>query len=238
MSTDHPLSEHDVAGIGRVYTRDGTSDGAVFDQIFKTGLLDVTYAKQYAWIKTKYDRAISTGGSTLIVDCGSNIGLSCLFFTRAFPKATIVGIEPAPDNVAIAKKNTSRFANIQLIEAAVHDRSGRLALKDPRAEKWAYQYGEPDRAVDATVEAVTIDDLMAKHGAKRNLIVKVDIEGGEYQLFRSNLAWLDRTDLLIIETHDWLFPGKGTSSTLFQALAGRKFEVLQSTENMFFFFTE
>jgi len=238
MSTDHPLSEHDVAGIGRVYTRDGTSDGPVFDQIFKSGLLDVTYADQYAWIKAGYDRAISSGETPLIVDCGSNIGLSCLFFARAWPQAKIIGIEPAHDNVALALKNTAGYEKISLIEAAVHDRSGRLALKDPRAEKWAYQYGEPDRAVDATVEAVTIDDLMAKHGAKRNLIVKVDIEGGEYQLFRSNLAWLDRTDLLIIETHDWLFPGKGTSSTLFQALAGRKFEVLQSTENMFFFFTE
>ncbi len=236
--SEHPLSETDVPGIGPVYTRDGTSDGPVFDQIFKTGLLDVTYADQYAWIKTKYERAISTGGSPLIVDCGSNIGLSCLFFTRAWPKAKIIGIEPAHDNVELARKNTSRFANIELIEAAVHDRAGRLALKDPRAEKWAYQYGDPDRTTDDTVEAVTIDDVMANHGAKRNLIVKVDIEGGEYQLFRSNLGWLDRTDLLIIETHDWLFPGKATSSTLFQALSGRKFEVLQSTENMFFFFTD
>ena len=85
---DPPLRETGIPGIGGVYTRDGTSDGAVFDQIFKTGLLDVTTSKQYLWIKSKYDRAVSTTASPLIIDCGCNIGLSCLFFTRALPKAS------------------------------------------------------------------------------------------------------------------------------------------------------
>ena len=60
---------------------------------------------------------------------------------------------------------------------------------------------------------------MQRYGARRNLIVKVDIEGGEYALFRSNTAWLNHTDLLIAETHDWLFPGQDTSRTLFQGIA-------------------
>jgi hypothetical protein len=77
---------------------------------------------------------------------------------------------------------------------------------------------------------------MHRHGAKRNLIVKVDIEGGEAALFRSNIGWLDHTDLLICETHDWLFPGQGTSRTLFSAIAGRKFEVIQKGEYISFFF--
>jgi hypothetical protein len=87
-----------------------------------------------------------------------------------------------------------------------------------------------------SVEAVTVGALMQRHGARRNLIVKVDIEGGEDALFRSNTDWLDHTDLLIVETHDWLFPGQGTSRTLFQAIAGRKFEVIQKGEYMSFFF--
>jgi hypothetical protein len=77
---------------------------------------------------------------------------------------------------------------------------------------------------------------MQRHSAKRNLIVKVDIEGGEEALFRSNIDWLDRTDLLIAETHDWLFPGQGTSRTLFSAIAGRNFEVIQKGEFISFFF--
>jgi hypothetical protein len=70
----------------------------------------------------------------------------------------------------------------------------------------------------------------------RNLIVKVDIEGGEAAMFRSNIGWLDQTDLLICETHDWLFPGQGTSRPLFEAIAGRKFEVIQKGEYISFFF--
>jgi hypothetical protein len=77
---------------------------------------------------------------------------------------------------------------------------------------------------------------LKQYGAKRALIVKVDIEGGEAALFRAHTGWLDHTDLLTVETHDWLFPGQGTSHSLFAAIAGRKFEVIHKGEYISFFF--
>lgn len=230
----------DVDRIGRVWLREGTSDDAVLEQIFHTEEFNISTAPQFAWIRAAYDRVLAAGETPLIVDCGANIGLSALYFAAHLPKARVLGIEPARENVELARKNTGHNRMIEIIEAAVHDVAGTLELVNPEAEKFAYQVrevrGMPAAATTTSVEAVTIGALMQQHGARRNLIVKVDIEGGEDALFRSNTGWLDHTDLLIVETHDWLFPGQGTSRTLFSALAGRTFEVIHKGEYISFFF--
>jgi FkbM family methyltransferase len=235
-NTAPALRPVDLDGIGRVWVREGTSDYAVLDQIFHTEEFNISTAPQFAWIRAAYNRTLAAGETPLVVDCGANIGLSALYFASHLPKAKIVGVEPARDNVELARKNTGHNSLIEIIEAAVHDRATTLELVNPEAEKFAYQVREARARTVTSVEAVTIDALMQRHGARRNLIVKVDIEGGEDALFRSNTGWLDHTDLLIVETHDWLFPGQGTSRTLFSAISGRKFEVIHKGEYISFFF--
>ena len=226
----------EIDHIGRVWVRDGTSDMAVLDQIFHTEEFNISTAPQFAWVRASYDKMLAQGETPLIVDCGANIGLSALYFAHHLPKAKIIGIEPAHDNVELARKNTNHIPLIEIIEAAVHDKATRLEMVDPAAEKYAYRVHEVAKPTSTAIEAVTIDGLMKREGATRNLIVKVDIEGAEAALFRSNIGWLDHTDLVIVETHDWLFPGQGTSRSLFAALAGRNFEVIHKGEYISFFF--
>ncbi len=236
INTSPALRSVDVERIGPVWIREGTSDYAVFEQIFQTEEFNISTAPQFAWIRAAYERLLAAGEIPLVVDCGANIGLSTLYFALHLPAARIVGIEPARDNVELARKNTRHNPMIEILEAAVHDRDAALELLDPDAEKFAYRVQEAPAGTKDAIRAVTIDALMRRYGATRNLIVKVDIEGGEENLFRSNTEWLDKTDLLIAETHDWLFPGQGTSKNLFSALAGRNFEVIQKGEYISFFF--
>jgi FkbM family methyltransferase len=230
------LRSLDVDRIGRVWLREGTSDRDVLEQIFHTEEFNISTAPQFAWVRTAYDQALVGGETPLIIDCGANIGLSALYYAQHLPKARILGIEPAHDNVLLARKNVQHNPLIEIVEAAIHDRPAVLELVDPTAAKFAYRVHEASAASKASIEAVTIGGLMQRYGAKRNLIVKVDIEGGEAEMFRSNTSWLDHTALLTVETHDWLFPGKGTSQSLFAALAGRKFEVIHKGEYISFFF--
>ena len=153
------------------------------------------------------------------------------------PQARIVGIEPASDNVELARKNTAHNPLIEIVEAAVYDRPAVLELVDPTAQKFAFRIRESRDPTATPIRAVTIGSLMKRYQVERILIVKVDIEGAEAELFRSGTDWLDSAALLTVETHDWLFPGKGTSHSLFAALAGRKFEVIHKGEYISFFFT-
>lgn len=230
------LRSVDVDQIGRVWLREGTSDQAVLEQIFFTEEFNISTAPQFAWIRAAYDAALAAGETPFVVDCGANIGLSALYFAKHLPRARIVGIEPAGDNVELARMNTGHNPLIEIVEAAIHDEARSLEIVDPDAEKFAFRTQEAQAPGANAIEGITIPLLMRRFGARRNLIVKVDIEGAELALFRSNTGWLDHTDLLIAETHDWLFPGQGTSRTLFQALAGRRFEVIQKGEYISFFF--
>lgn len=233
---DFALRSADVEGIGRVWLREGTSDQAVLEQIFETEEFNISTAPQFAWVRTAYERTLAANETPLIIDCGANNGLTALYYAKHLPKARIVGIEPAADNAAIARRNTADNPLIEIVEAAVHDEAGRLEIANPEAEKFAFRTREAATASAVGIEAVTIGAIMQRYRARRNLIVKVDIEGAEQALFRSNTDWLDHTDLLTVETHDWLFPGQGTSRTLFQAIAGRDFEVIHKGEYISFFF--
>ena len=235
LPPDTSLRSVDVSGIGRVWLREGTSDQAVLDQILFSEEFNISTAPQFIWVLEAYEKQLAAGETPLVIDCGANIGLSALYFAKHLPRARIVGIEPAADNVEIARRNTAHNPMIEIVEAAVNDTATPLRIANPDAEKFAYRTEEAGSG-GIVVPGVTIPDLMQRHGARSSLIVKVDIEGAELALFRSNTAWLDTTRLLIAETHDWLFPGQGTSRTLFKALEGRSFEVNQRGEYISFFF--
>ena len=64
------------------------------------------------------------------------LGLSALYFASPLPKAKIVGIEPARDNVEMARKNTGQNPLIEIIEAAVHDAATTLEIVNPEVEKF------------------------------------------------------------------------------------------------------
>jgi FkbM family methyltransferase len=221
---------------GRVFVREGTSDQAVLEQIFQTEEFNISTAPQFAWVRAAYEATLARGDIPLIIDCGANNGLTCLYYAHHLPKARIVGIEPSAENVAIARKNTADLQLVEILEAAVNDTPGRFIIENPDAEAFAFITKEADADAVGGIEAVTITGILERFGASRALIVKVDIEGAEHELFRSHTSWLDHTDLLTVETHDWLFPGKGTSSTLFQAIGGRTFEVIHKGEYISFFF--
>jgi hypothetical protein len=65
------------------------------------------------------------------------------------------------------------------------------------------------------------------------LIAKIDIEGFESDLFAADTDWIDQTTVLIIEPHDWMLPGQGSSRT-FRAAMGPEFDMLVSGENLVF----
>ena len=78
--------------------------------------------------RAAYDRMLAAGETPLVIDCGANIGLSALYFAQHLPAARIIGVDPARDNVELARKNTQHNPLIEIIEAAVHDQDIALEL--------------------------------------------------------------------------------------------------------------
>jgi FkbM family methyltransferase len=221
------------------YLRGGTSDVEVFDQIFLNNEYDVRSFPQFEKIDDAYSKAVARGRRPLIIDCGANIGLSSVWFSRLFPEAQIVAIEPAAGNIEIAKRNLSSYQNVVLFQGAVWDRETQVTISDTAAAPWAYQVAETQTGIladsDNTMRAFTIPKVMEMVDAIEVLIVKIDIEGAEATLFRSNTDWVGLTDLIIIELHDWMLPKQRTSAPFIRSLANLDFDLVQRGENLFVF---
>jgi hypothetical protein len=91
------------------------------------------------------------------------------------------------------------------------------------------------RNPDKILKGFTISEIMGMADTPRALIVKVDIEGAEASLFRSNIEWVGRTDLIAIELHDWMLPKQRTSAPFVRSFANLDFDLLQRGENLFVF---
>jgi len=84
------------------------------------------------------------------------------------------------------------------------------------------------------ISIITIDDAITLVPNGVPLIVKIDIEGFESDLFGDNLAWLDATFAVFIEPHDWMEPSKGTSWAFQRAFGERNFNIYVRGENLLY----
>lgn len=208
-------------------------------QIFLTRDYDLSWCTPYKHrIEAVCDRILSNGDLPLIIDAGANIGASTLWFSLNFPDCRVFAIEPDRANFEMLARNTADQPNVTPFHAGLWDQPARLSVVSDDDDSWGRRVEERlDR--NAAIASVTIPELLGKEPRLRPLIVKIDIEGAEAAVFRSNTAWVDEVPLLIFEPHDnlwhWLGTWQGTGHAFFSALSRCKREYLFRGENVFAF---
>ena len=224
-----PFKVH-VKGVGSVTLRPQSSDPEVFSQIFARHDYDLRYFPQFERIAA-YSRAIvERGRRPLILDLGANNGASALWFALLFPEAKVVAVEPEPNNAAICRENTQGH-DVEVLAVAIGSTSGSVDL-ETAGEEWACVTSRNERG---SVLVRTVDDIVAAQSDDYELfIVKIDIEGFEGDLFADNTGWVDQAKVVIIEPHDWMFPGQLTSRNFQRVLGAGAFEVVISGENLIY----
>jgi FkbM family methyltransferase len=219
-----------------VYLREGTSDWFTFKQIFLDEDYDLRPLSRYRELKALY-ASIASKGTPLIVDLGGNIGMSALYFGLVWPKARVVAVEPDEGNFKALSRNMAARPGLEAIHAGISSRPTRLSLSNRAAGENAVRTGPADGgASTAVVEGITVPQILDKHagpGGSEPFILKIDIEGAEADLFSSNVEWIDRFPLIIIELHDWLYPGERTSSNFLRAISQLDRDFLHIGENIF-----
>jgi FkbM family methyltransferase len=222
-----------------IYLRAGTSDTSTFCQVLMHREYDIRSFPQFQKLNNLYQKSKAEGRRPLIIDCGANIGLSAVWFSHLFPEAQIFTVEPDPDNFKVAQRNLAAYPNVTLLRGAIWDCPKDLAISDTTVDPWAYRTEEVQngaaRNPDKILKGFTISEIMGMADTPRALIVKVDIEGAEASLFRSNIEWVGRTDLIAIELHDWMLPKQRTSAPFVRSFANLDFDLLQRGENLFVF---
>lgn len=196
-----------------------TSDVATFKDIFVHGQYDFRPAEP----------------PKVIIDAGANIGLTSLVFANRFPGAKIIAVEPELSNYEVLLKNTASYDNIVAIQAAVWNANDTVEIVDPGLGKWGFQVGESDSPNARSVmscRGMTIDRIMSEHGIEFIDILKMDIEGGEKDVFEDAGKWIGKVGLLSVELHDRL--KEGCSRSLENATTGKFSYQWKHGENVYF----
>jgi FkbM family methyltransferase len=173
--------------------------------------------------------------SNFIIDLGGNIGLASLYFALTYPEAMIKCVEIDPGNVKLAKKNLERYSRVEVLNIAIASRNGEgFILRNHSSENNAFEFSfdKSEEAVES-VRAINVGELFRIAGKKRAKIVKVDIEGSEKELFSQNTEWVREVDVIIMEPHDWLYPGQEITRNFLSVVANDDRDFLIDFENVF-----
>ena len=224
-----------VPELGEIWLRAALHDHSIFQQVWVKREYDLALAApgHFPALRQRYQATLERGGKPVILDAGAHIGVSVLWWRHLFPEAWIVAIEPSLANLAVLKRNVAQLKDVIVLHAALSAEAGSLKIANKVAGGSAVRVKAEGTGED--VPAITVAQVLEQAEAEEILLAKIDIEGGEAALFAANLAWLDQTHALVVETHDWLYPGEGTSRSLFAAIAARHFDFLTHGENILLF---
>ena len=157
------------------------------------------FAKHIYYFETK-------SKSPSILDLGAHIGLSVLYFKKLFPQSKITALEPHPLSFALLKKNINQnnLSGIKIINAAVSaGENTRTLYVDP---DWEWNSTSSFIPGSWTQNQKTQPILVKSEKFSHLLIhptdiVKMDIEGAEWEILTQAREELQNISKLILESH-------------------------------------
>lgn len=121
-----------------------------------------------------------------IFDIGANIGLVSIFYATKYPEAQIYAFEPAPSTFEYLQRNTKQFPNVEIFNVALAGSDGPITFFVDEKKSIASSVvnrGGNTRSIE--VIAWSFDKALQKTGITEVDLVKFDIEGAEYDLFKN-----------------------------------------------------
>jgi FkbM family methyltransferase len=147
-----------------------------------------------------------------IIDCGSNIGLSVIYFKKLYPDAEIIAFEADPKIFELLKSNIKSFGidNVKLINKAVWINNDGVLFRTDKSASGRIEFKN-----SSTTVRVESEDLSEYLNTEVSLL-KLDIEGAETTVIPHIAPKLKRVQRLFFEYHKVA----GTEDNLHKLLNG------------------
>jgi len=170
------------------------------DIILRGGYTDISVLK--ATFIDRYHRSpFNLGLAPVIVDLGSNIGLTLLDYHYEYPDARLIGVELDAANFRLLQFNTSSLKNCDIINAGIWKSDGEISYSGPDSQ--SFSIAEKPSEGGNKNKAITIDSLFSRYGISKVDFLKMDIEGAEEQIILESDCsnWISRVKIISIEVH-------------------------------------
>ncbi|MDO8499573.1 MAG: FkbM family methyltransferase [bacterium] len=184
------------------------------DKIYQLDIRDAVDTSVLAEIfKHREYRAVEdviATASDAIIDVGAHAGFFSLYARALNPTVKIFALEPEPKNFTTLGQHikNNHLIGIKPLAVALAGVSGdRELLPAPDSHNHRLVLLSPDNIKNKTtlpVQALSFTDFCAQNKIKQVALIKMDIEGGEYEVidFMTD-ADFARVACIIMEYHDW-----------------------------------
>ncbi len=153
--------------------------------------------KQNIWNELKYIGKM-IHKYDIIADCGANIGFTSIYFAKKAFKGEVYSFEALPKNADTLKANKelNKIDNLFVVEKA---------LSNEKVDCFFTNYGNGIRLKSPKnehikIEAITLDEYFESIQQSPNLL-KIDVEGMEFEVLEGAKNILHKKPKLAIEVH-------------------------------------
>lgn len=175
------------------------------------------YILNEIFVRNDYDFISSQ--KSIVIDIGANVGITSLFFSRLDFVEKIYAFEPVKDTFDQAQYNfslnesTHKVASIKNIglgknsrkETFLFDKNskGKTGVRGLTSPSYTNNTNATERVVQIEQAFLEIENIV-KANANRKIVVKMDCEGGEYEILENmyQTGAINKIDVLLLEWHD------------------------------------
>jgi FkbM family methyltransferase len=170
-------------------------------------------------LQRQYELVSTLPTHPTIVDAGANIGISALWFAGSYSPARLFCFEPEPANFSLLTANVGALPGATVEQMAVGSTNTPVTmfLSDHGAMHSLHTHGTEGASIQ--VPSGRLDDYLARQGVDRVDLLKVDVEGSEFDVVRGLGDRLDSVGVIVGELHEGLVDGPA----FYQYLADRGF---------------
>jgi FkbM family methyltransferase len=146
----------------------------------------------------------TTNTSPTVIDCGSNIGLSVLYFKKVYPGCQVLAFEPDGETFSLLQKNIKCNA---LTHITLHN----VALSDCHEDGILYKKQAQPGSLNMSLFATGESDIPEKISERKLSdyiqaevdLIKIDVEGAEISIIEDleNNNKIKLANRIIIEYH-------------------------------------
>jgi FkbM family methyltransferase len=139
-----------------------------------------------------------------IVDAGGHLGLASLYFLRRYPDCRLTTYEPNPHLAQLARQTLSQFRDrATLVEAALSTQNGTVNFHLTTEDPLNVTGGIENRESLSAVSVLSVPQLDVREQLREPVdLMKMDVEGHEFELLPLALFEPRHVRNLVIEFHD------------------------------------
>lgn len=162
-------------------------------------IAEILHEQQY-----KMESRLPTNAT--IIDAGSNVGISAVWFLAHYPDATMHVFEPAEENIDFLSRNLASFPKAKLFQQGVGAETGTMNLLHGEfAGMHSLLPGLAEEGAPVEqIEVMTLADHMAADDIAKIDLLKLDIEGSEMDAIHGLGKRIRDVDVIVGEVHEAL----------------------------------